>query len=165
MVTSQKRHVEEISVHEVYNHGSSILKEFIRFPYRLYMRCSQWVPWFDKDVRQIVGRNHPYFEHSDAAFFVGRRNGETIGRIAVFHNTKYNELHNINAASFYFFDAYNDKEVSHSLFENASNWAKARKLDQLIGPMLFGGVTGSGILVDGFEHRAAMTMMNYNHPY
>jgi hypothetical protein len=34
-----------------------------------------------------------------------------------------------------------------------------------MGPMGLGGVTGVGLLVDGFEHRAAMSMMMYNHPY
>jgi hypothetical protein len=31
--------------------------------------------------------------------------------------------------------------------------------------MLLGGVSGSGVLIQGFEHRAAMTMMPYNYPY
>jgi hypothetical protein len=45
------------------------------------------------------------------------------------------------------------------------DWAKARNLDGVTGPMGLGGVTGVGLLVAGFEHRAAMTMMMYNHAY
>lgn len=161
----KKRYADTVSVHEVYGNRSVEINEFIRFPFRLYSRCSQWVPWFDADVKKIVARQHPFFEHSEGAFFIGRRNEETVGRIAVFHNTRYNALQNINAASFYFFDAFNDQDVTHALFETIGNWAKARNLDLLIGPILFGGVTGAGILIDGFEHRSAMTMMNYNHPY
>ena len=41
----------------------------------------------------------------------------------------------------------------------------SRGLDRLIGPFGLGGSTGNGILVEGFEHTAAMNMMNWNPPY
>ena len=42
---------------------------------------------------------------------------------------------------------------------------KKRGLKKLVGPHGFSGMDGGGILIDGFQHRAAMTMMNYNYFY
>jgi hypothetical protein len=38
-------------------------------------------------------------------------------------------------------------------------------LNKVIGPKGFGALDGYGLLVEGFEHRQMMTMMNYNYPY
>ncbi len=64
-----------------------------------------------------------------------------------------------------FFDSYEDSWIARALFDTAIDWAKRRGLGLILGPMGFGGATGGGALIDGFEHRAAMTMMTYNHPY
>jgi hypothetical protein len=40
-----------------------------------------------------------------------------------------------------------------------------RGCDAVVGPMLTGGASGAGILVEGFEQQPAMTMMRYNYPY
>ncbi|MFP4566716.1 MAG: hypothetical protein ACLFNX_09465, partial [Spirochaetaceae bacterium] len=52
-----------------------------------------------------------------------------------------------------------------ALFAAARQWALDRGCELLAGPMLSGGAAGHGVLVEGFEHRAAMTMMGYNYPY
>ena len=38
-------------------------------------------------------------------------------------------------------------------------------METLVGPKGFGALDGYGMLVEGFEFRPAMTMMNYNPPY
>ena len=38
-------------------------------------------------------------------------------------------------------------------------------LTQIVGPKGFGPLDGYGMLVEGYEFRPAMTMMNYNPPY
>lgn len=63
------------------------------------------------------------------------------------------------------FDGADDPIVAEALFDAAMQWARDRGLTTMVGPMLFGGASGSGLLVDGFEHRTAMTMMPYNHAY
>jgi len=88
-------------------------RALVELPFRLYRRCPQWVPWFRADVRAILDRRHPFFEHSEGALFLARRAG----------------------------------------------------LAALVGPGGLGATAGSGVLVDGFEHRAAMTMMGCNFPY
>jgi GNAT superfamily N-acetyltransferase len=58
-----------------------------------------------------------------------------------------------------------DLEVAMALFDRAIAWAKGRGLDRLVGPKGFGALDGYGMLIEGFEFRPAMTMMNYNPPY
>jgi len=139
-------------------------REFIGFPYRLFRGCSQWVPQFRSDMRAILDRRNTFFEKSMGEFFVARRGGETVGTIAALDNVPFNAYHGFRIGHFYFFDCIDDTEVSHALFAAAFAWMREQGLETVQGPAGF-GMMGSGILVDGFAHRAAMTMMNWNFPY
>lgn len=141
-------------------------KRFVEFPYRLYRDCPQWVPPLFIDAYVFLNRaKHPFFEHSDADFFVAVRDGGVVGRIAVIENKPYNRYHNKKLANFYLFDCIEDHEVAKALFDAASAWARERGLNQLMGPKGFGPLDGYGIQIEGFEHRQMMTMMNYNYAY
>jgi len=154
-----------VAIERVEHPRGAPARHFIKFPHTLYQGCEQWVPWFNRSMRNLFARKHPFFSHSDADFFVAMRNGSCVGRIAVLHNRPLNEKLGEQSASFYFYDAIDDQSVSSALFDTAARWARDRGLGKLTGPTLFGAATGHGILIDGFEHRAAMTMMNYNYPY
>ncbi len=142
---------------------------FIDLPFTLYRGNRCWVPWFNTDMRKILRRKHPFFEHSPGSFFLAMRGtagvGQAAGRICVVANKRYNESHGTRTAHFYFFDSVDDEDVARALFDAAAEWAGANGCDEIAGPMLFGGATGSGILIRGFGERSAMTMMGYNHPY
>jgi GNAT superfamily N-acetyltransferase len=91
--------------------------------------------------------------------------GEDVGRIAVIENKPYNQYHDKRQAQFYFFECIENFEVARALFEQAFEWARERGLNQVVGPKGFGPLDGYGLLVEGYEFRPAMTMMNYNPPY
>ncbi len=141
-------------------------RRFIDLPYRLYRGHPLWVPplRLDEAVRLDPDR-HPFYEHSEAAFFLAERDGEAVGRVAVLENRPYNRTHGLRQASFYLFECVEDFEVAQALFERAFEWARARDLDQIVGPKGFSPIDGYGLLVEGFEFRPAMTMMLYNPPY
>lgn len=141
------------------------VREFIELPHRLFRAAPQWVPWFRADMRRILSRRHPYFEHSQAEFFLARRGARAVARVAALENTRYNAHQRMRGAHFYFFDAENDPEAATLLLEAVRSWARGRGLDTVLGPFGFGGTTGNGILVEGFERTAAMNMMNWNPPY
>jgi GNAT superfamily N-acetyltransferase len=145
--------------------GARDIREFIELPHRLYRAVPQWVPWFRADMRRILSRRHPFFEHSQAEFFLARRGSRFVARMAALENTRYNAHQKTRCAHFYFFDAEDDPEAAARLFDAVASWARGRGLDTVIGPFGFGGSTGNGILVEGFEHTAAMMMMNWNPPY
>ncbi len=140
-------------------------REFIEFPKRLYRGCPHWVPWFDLDMRSLLRRRHPYFLQARGEFFLAREGGRTLGRVCVTKNPSYIAQHGTACAHFYFFDVEEDPQAAEALLRRCLEWARGEGLELLRGPMLLGGVSGSGILVEGYERRAAMTMMPYNHPY
>ena len=140
-------------------------REFIDFPKRLYRGCPQWVPWFDLDMRALLRRRHPFFGHATGEFFLVRKEGRTVARACVVKNPAYIAQHKTPCAHFYFFDAENDPQAVEALMDRLLEWTRGQGLEMLRGPMLLGGASGSGVLVEGFEHRAAMTMMPYNYAY
>jgi len=135
-------------------------------PYRLYKDCPQWVPPLYLDAYLLLNRKkHPFYGHSDADFFLAVRDGEVVGRICAANNKPFNEYHQTRKAQFYAFDAINDLQVSRRLFDSVVDWARERGLDTVIGPKGLSPFDGYGILVEGFEQRQMMTMMNYNYDY
>jgi hypothetical protein len=155
-----------LTIDQVDTNNKVDVEKFVRFPFQLYTNCSQWVPPLLIDARMYLQKNkHPFFEHSTADFFIATRDDKTVGRIALLENKHYNEFHQTKNANFYFFECENDDEAAQSLFNRAMEWARERNLNKLVGPKGFGALDGYGMVVDGFEHRTIMTMMNYNPDY
>jgi GNAT superfamily N-acetyltransferase len=146
--------------------SKSQVRRFVRIPYRLYANHPQWVPALFIDAEMQLNRQkHPFYEHSDADFFVAIRDGRLVGRIAALENKRFNEYHGTRQAQFYLFECEEDQEAANALFERVFEWARQRSLDTVIGPKGFGALDGYGLLVEGYEYRQMMTMMNYNYPY
>ncbi|MCB2179709.1 hypothetical protein KQH54_01155 [bacterium] len=142
------------------------VKRFIAIQYNLYKDCPQWVPPILIDRRaQFNKKKHPFYEHSDADFFIATKDGEDVGCIAALENKVFNKHRNKKVATFYLFDTINDQEVADALFDRVFEWARERGLNQVIGPKGFGPLDGYGIQTKGFEHRQMMTMMQYNYDY
>ncbi len=145
------------------------LRQFVGFPKRLYASTPQWVPLFDADYRSFFRGRHPFFRHAECSFLLARTDSDPsalpLGRVMMIHNERYNAQHGRRAAHFYFLDFADDPEVADALFEAMARWAASRGMDELIGPLFTGASLGGGLLVQGFEHTAAMTMMPYNHAY
>ena len=93
-----------------------------------------------------------------------RRAAEAVGRIAVMENRNFNAARDRRDAFFYFFESGDDPQVAAALIGAAADWARARRLDTLVGPKGFLPGDGLGILVEGFEHPVPMGVP-YHHPY
>jgi GNAT superfamily N-acetyltransferase len=142
------------------------IRRFVEVPYRLYKNHPPWVPPLRTDVELMLSKQkHPFYDHSDATFFIAERDGRDVGRIAALVNNRFNEYHHTQKAQFYLFECEDDQETANALFEQVFAWARARGLNKVVGPKGFGALDGYGLLVEGFEHRQMMTMMNYNYPY
>ncbi|MEN8172055.1 MAG: hypothetical protein ABFS03_04165 [Chloroflexota bacterium] len=139
---------------------------FIRIPFKIYDNCPGWVPPILIDRKaQLNKKKHPFYEHSQADFFIAARNGEDLGCIAALENRRFNQHHEKRQAQFYLFDCIDDLDAASALLGSVYDWARGRGLNQVVGPKGFGPLDGYGIQVAGFEHRQMMTMMNYNHAY
>ena len=158
--------IEMLNIIKIDTTDRKQVNRFIQTPFQFYRDTPQWVPPIIVDIKAAINKDkHPFFEHSEGDFFIAVRDGADVGRVAVFENKRYNQYHQTNQAQFYFFECEDDQETANALFERASEWAKQRNLDTLIGPKGLGPLDGYGMLVKGYEHRQMMTMMNYNHPY
>ncbi len=155
-----------VTIEKVDTENKAQVKRFVEFYYRLYEGCPQWVPPLYVDAYLPLNRKkHPFFEHSEADFFLAVQDGEVVGRICAAENKPFNAYHNTRKAHFYAFDSVDDQEVANALFETVFDWARKRGLDTVIGPKGLSPFDGYGILVEGFEHRQMMTMTNYNYAY
>ena len=155
-----------LTIEKIDTNNKSQAKQFVKFYYDLYKDCPQWVPPLFVDAYLPLNRKkHPFFEHSEADFFIAVRDGKVVGRICAADNRPFNEYHKTKKAHFYAFDTIDDLEVARALFDAAFEWARGRGLDTMIGPKGLSPFDGYGIQIEGFQHRQMMTMMNYNYEY
>lgn len=141
------------------------IQDFLDLPFRLYRANPCWVPPLEMDMLAVLNPSrHPFYQHSEAAFFLGHVHGRSMGRIAVINNRRYNDYNQEQTAFFYFFECEDDAGSARDLFTAAFDWAQSRGLTKMIGPKGFTPLDGGGILVEGFEYRPAFGMP-YTLPY
>src|SRR5687768_1196228 len=64
-----RRHM--LTIEQVDTNNKLQVKRFVELPYKLYRDCPQWVPPLYVDAYLPLNRKkHPFFEHSEADFFV-----------------------------------------------------------------------------------------------
>ncbi|HET9910915.1 MAG TPA: hypothetical protein VFQ13_03445 [Anaerolineales bacterium] len=139
--------------------------DFLRLPFSIYRDIPQWVPRLQMDERlQLNPKRFPFYEHSQAEFFLAYDGTRPIGRLAVLDNRRYNDFHQTKTAFFYLFECENNKDAATALFDAAFAWARGRGLDRIVGPQGFTLLDGFGLLVKGFEHLPAFGLP-YNPAY
>ncbi len=154
-----------VQIRQVNPQRAADVRAFVHFPFALYRDHPHWVPPLIFTVKRVLSRKHPFYRHSDAAFFLAEdERGEVVGRIAVLDNRHYNDYHRSATAFFYYFDAVDDVEVARALFEAAATWAGQRGLTDLVGPKGFLRSDGLGLLIEGFDYDPAPGIP-YNYPY
>lgn len=142
-------------------------REFVRAAAQFYRDLPAWVPPFEPDVLRLLDpRRNEYFRvpGNDAAFFLARRDGAIVGRIAAFHNAAHLQVHRDGVGFFGFFECENDPATARALLDRAAAWLRARGLTTMRGPANFNVQEEAGVLVDGFEHQP-MAGMAYTPPY
>jgi len=133
------------------------VRQFVELPFRLYRDVPQWVPALRSEALPMLdSRRNPFFQHSEAAFFIAEDEQGAIGRLAILNHRPYNAFNNTKTAFFYLFECENDLPAARLLFETAFAWASKRRLTEVVGPKGFSPLDGMGLLVDGYEHRPAL---------
>jgi GNAT superfamily N-acetyltransferase len=141
------------------------LKEFVRFPYRLYRSDPNWVPQLlMDDFKKLDRSKHPFWKHAAGEFFLARRDGQVAGRIASIRDEIWEKTHKEKAAYWGWFECVDDADVARSLFDAAFAWAKGRGCTRIIGPMTPNANDYIGTQIEGFDGPPVM-MMSYNPPY
>jgi GNAT superfamily N-acetyltransferase len=141
------------------------LKEFVELPYTLYRDDPHWVPPLRIAVKDLLNRHkHPFYKTAEAEFFVARRNGRPLGRIAAILDHAYNRFQSEHAGFFGFFDCVDDIAVAEALLTTARRWVFEKGARCLRGPVNPSTNYECGLLIDGFDSDP-MVMMTYNFPY
>ena len=140
------------------------LAEFIDFPYSLYDGDPLYAPPLKREVKEQFSRKNPFFAHAEARYFIARRGGKTVGRVASVINLRHIEFHREPAGFFGFFEAINDDEVCSALLSAARDILKDKGMTLMRGPMNFSTNEECGFLIEGFED-PPMLMTPHNPPY
>jgi hypothetical protein len=141
------------------------LKRFVRFPEALYRDNPYWVPPLIRDEIETLtpGRN-PAFESAEARCFLARRDGRIVGRVAGILNHAANGKYGTKNLRFSWFDTIDDGEVASALMGAVEDWGRQKGMVTLTGPHSFTDLDPEGLLVEGFEELATISVF-YNHPY
>lgn len=139
-------------------------REFHALPARLYRDRPAWVQPLDLYVRQTWAPRNPVFAHLDAAAWLARRDGRTLGRISAQDDRLQADQGRADLGLFGQLEAVDEPAVFAALLEAASDWLRRRGKRRLQGPFDLTINQQCGLLVDGFECSPAM-MMNYHLPY
>ncbi len=141
------------------------LKAFVRFNYKLYKDCEWAVPDFLEDTLDTFNpKKNPAFNFCEAAFFLAKRDGEIVGRVATIINKRANEQWKTKVVRFGWIDYIDDIEVTRALMDTVCKWGKERGMDQVEGPLGFTDLDPEGMLTDGYDQLSTMSSI-YNYPY
>ena len=141
------------------------LNDFIKLPWKIYKNDPQWVPPLISQQKANLDKNkHPFFEHSEADFFIALRGNKTVGTIAAILNNRHNETHNENIGFFGYFETIDDYQVAEKLLDRVMEWGGNKKLDCMRGPENYSQNEVCGLLVDGFD-TPPVILMSHNPKY
>jgi hypothetical protein len=140
-------------------------RQFIDFQWEIYKTDPCWVPPLISEREAFYDRTkNPFFEHSDVAMFIAKRNDQIVGTIAAIQNNRHNEVHNEKIGFFGGFEVINDYAVAKVLLDAARDWVKARGMNALRGPATFSANEEYGLLIEGFDTEPQV-MMTHNPRY
>jgi hypothetical protein len=150
-----------VSVREVGSRADR--KAFIEAAYRLNADDPHWVAPLRSEMMGLItpGKN-PWFEHSEAAFFLAERGGEAVGRISAQVDRLVLKHMGEGTGQWGMFEAA-DSEIATALLARAESWLQARAMTRAIGPFSLSIWDEPGLLVAGFDHSPTL-MMGHNKP-
>jgi GNAT superfamily N-acetyltransferase len=137
---------------------------FILFPWKVYQKNPNWVPPLISEMKFILGDKNPFFHHAEAAYFLARKDGVVVGRIAAIVDRNHINLHKEQAGFFGFFECLPDMAIAQGLLNAAAEWLRERDIEIMRGPMNPSVNDECGFLLDGFDS-PPMIMMTYTPPY
>ncbi len=145
--------------------GKRELKRFVKVPFGLHRDHPQWVaPLIFERMEFLNREKNPWFEHGDAEFFIAERDGQPVGRISAQIDRNWDEAQGGSDAMFGFFETSEDRAVAAALLEAASEWARGKGRNRVLGPMDFTTNDEIGVLIEGYELRP-MILENWHPPF
>ena len=137
------------------------LHTFLRLPWRIYQGDPHWVPPLLFEQRQLLTRQHPFFEKAEIRLFLARKDGEVVGRIAAILDRHFLESHQEPVGFFGFFECVGDGSVTEGLFGAAREFLREKGMQAIRGPVNPSMHAPCGLLIEGFDSSPTF-MMPYN---
>lgn len=143
----------------------SELLKFIKCQWNFYKGYPHWVPPLIMDRKKLLSKEkNPFFKHAEADYFIAKRDGKIVGRIAAIKNDLHNKYHNDKVGFFGFFECINDQSVANLLFDTVKNWLEKKGLNAMRGPANPSSNDEYGMLIEGFDDEPRL-LMTYNPEY
>jgi len=131
-------------------------RALVGFPYRLYHGDPNWIPRLWPDQMAWLRRQHGFFDHGDADWFLALRGREVVGTIGVAIDHHSNNFLNRHYGAFGFLEFIEDYEVFRALVDRGREWLRMRGITHMVGPQSFGSSDFPGILVGRYDIPAAL---------
>ena len=130
-------------IEKIDTNSKAQVRRFVKLPFWFYVDNPNWVPPILIDIEAMLDRKkHPFYEHSDADFFIAVEDDRAVGRIGVFENKPFNQYRGIRQMGFFLFECEDNLETAQALFEKAYEWGLERGLDTIVGPKGIGPFDG-----------------------
>jgi len=143
----------------------ALLKEYVKFPFKLYKNHKYWVPPLISDeLATFDKKENPAFSSAEAYFYLAYQNNEIVGRIAAIINWDEVNLQHKKKVRFGWWDVIDDIEVTKALLEKVYELGHQNNLEYVEGPMGFSNLDKVGVVTEGFDEMGSMITW-YNYPY
>jgi hypothetical protein len=143
-------------------------KDFLKVNVLMNQESPHYIRPLDNEVNAVFDpAKNKLFKYGEAIRWIAKDdNGNLIGRIAAFTNSKYiNKGTAFPTGGIGFFDSINDQPVADALFDIAKAWLQNKGMEAMDGPINFGDRDkGWGLMVEGFDDEP-MYGMSFNPPY
>ena len=126
-------------------------KAFLEFPLKMYRGNPCFVPPLYGDEKKIFSKDFIYNDTCETGYWLAYRDNQIVGRISAILQKASNEKHNEKRVRFTRFDAVDDQKVAKALFDAVEQFAKARGMDTVCGPLGFSDLEREGLLIEGFD--------------
>ena len=145
--------------------SKSELKQFVKFPFKLYKNSENWVPPLINDEIETLDKSkNPVFVNADAWYYLAYKNNKIVGRIAVIvNNLEVNEIGK-KKVRFGWIDMIDDLDVTQALLAKVYEKGNELQLEYAEGPVGFSNMEKAGILTKGYEEMNTMITW-YHFPY
>jgi hypothetical protein len=133
-------------------------RRFLELAFALHREHPEWAPPVLRfERRRLDRRLNPYLADAEAAFFLARRDGQVVGRIAAHRAPE-------GGGRFGFFDVADDEEAALALVDAARAWLREREANGFTGPLSFTPDQEAGVLIEGFD-RPGLTGRPWHPPH
>ncbi|WAS93723.1 N-acetyltransferase [Nannocystis punicea] len=145
-----------------------LVERFIRVPWYIHREhhpSPRWVPPLLMDRRDYLNPDkNPFFKHAQAAFWIARKDGRDVARVAAVRDEDFVKFHGQQTGYLGMFECPDDPALAQALVDTARAWLKARGCSAMIGPFELSMNYIAGVLVEGFDRDPGINMP-YNPPY